>query len=104
MTNVLTFELQKTLEWRKRKLERHSADARLHSAVELLERLSSMPGKDDTVASEYEQLHEMEGLSPEALSNIHSEVLGDIGFRSHPNNVDEVIGIIVANAKSEASA
>jgi hypothetical protein len=88
MGNVLSYELDKTAEWRSRKAERHPEDVRNADAVERLKALSAM-GVTAELAGSYDMLSEE--VSPDRLGDVHSSVLGAIGFGFMPDSIDEVL-------------
>ncbi|MEC5292354.1 hypothetical protein VSX64_14835 [Aurantimonas sp. C2-6-R+9] len=88
MTNVLSFELEKTADWRDRKTKRHPEDVRNGSAAQKLRELASQKADND-LADRYQNF--LNDLQPDQVSEIHSEFLGAIGFRWNPSDVDEVL-------------
>ncbi|NRQ18750.1 hypothetical protein [Ensifer sesbaniae] len=101
MSNTLSFELKKTAEWRAEKAKRHQEDSRNQTAKILLTRLAEQVA-DEELSSRYDSLHEDEGVSSNRLGEIHSEVLGEIGFQWEPKHVNEVIERIVNRATGKA--
>lgn len=89
----LQFELERTAVWRAEKAKRHSDDQRNSAAVDLLTSLAAAEA-NPMLVERYERLSNK--ISSKRWSAVHSEALGDIGFRWHPKQIDEVYSRIVA--------
>ena len=94
MTNTLSFELNKTAEWRAGKLERHPEDARNQTARILLTRMAEQSANSE-LSRRYDELQDDGEISVARLSGAHSEILGEIGFQWEPKHVDEVLERII---------
>ncbi|MBX4992867.1 rubrerythrin [Rhizobium binae] len=101
MTNTLSFELNKTAEWRTRKLERHPEDSRNQTARILLAQLSEQDANVE-LARRYDAIQDDEEISAERLGEVHSEILAEIGFSWEPKHVDEVLERIINRATGKA--
>ncbi|SDN84007.1 hypothetical protein [Ensifer sp. YR511] len=101
MNSTLYFELKKTAEWRAEKAKRHPEDARNQTAKILLARLAEQE-PDAELSQRYDFLHEDENIDAERLSQAHSEILGEVGFRWEPKHVDEVLDRIINRATGKA--
>lgn len=97
MISNLTFELNKTAEWRARKLERHPDDSRNQTARVIIATLIKQDANVD-LARRYDEISEDEAVGIERLSQVHSDVLGDIGFAWEPKHIDEVLERIINRA------
>jgi hypothetical protein len=98
--NLLSFDLQRTADWRERLAKRRRNDWRLGLAAKRLRELAESAAEDAEAERRYDALREDEKISINALSEIHSEVLGDIGFRWDPPTVDDVFRRIVELASA----
>lgn len=101
MTNALTFELNKTAQWRARMAERHAEDWRNQDAVKRLNDLAEQkPVGELHVFSVLDDM-ETDVDSPyyDQLSDARSEVLRSIGFGFQPENVTEVAIAIVRSLR-----
>lgn len=101
MTNVLSFELNKTADWRMRKAERHFDDPRNEAAAQLLRKLATESTTDAAAASRYEGI--FEEIDHQKHSDIHSELLGGIGFRWMPDTVDDVLKALLVELEDAAA-
>lgn len=101
MSDMLSFELNKTAEWRARKQERHPEDSRNRAARILLARMAEQ-GANTDLSKQYDALYEDEEVGLERLSEAHSDILGDIGFRWEPKHVDEVLERIINRVTGNA--
>lgn len=99
MTNTLAFELNKTAEWRARKLERHPDDSRNQTARVIIGALSAQEANPELLAR-YDALHE--DVDPDRLGEAHSDILGEIGFAWEPKHIDEVLERIINRATGRA--
>jgi hypothetical protein len=105
MTNALTFELNKTAQWRARMAERHAEDWRNQDAVKRLNDLAEQkPVGELHVFSVLDDM-ETDVDSPyyDQLSDARSEVLRSIGFWFQPENVTEVAIAIVRSLRDYPS-
>jgi hypothetical protein len=91
-SNVLAFELNKTSLFRKRKAEKHEDDPRNQTARIILHKLSTQQA-NGTLASNYDLLSNE--IDATKWGDIHSSVLGDIGFGYQPAHIDEVLTRII---------
>ena len=94
MTNILSFELSNKAEWRDQKAEKHSEDARNAQASKLLRELAGQSA-DAHLTELFDMLGEGEAISLEKFNEVVSEELTEIGFRSQPQSVDEVLKSII---------
>lgn len=101
MTNVLSFEMNKTADWRMRKAERHFEDPRNEAAAQLLRKLAAEPTNDAAAANRYEGI--FEEIDQQKYSDIHSELLGGIGFRWIPATVDDVLKALLVELEDAAA-
>ncbi|MFB9792983.1 hypothetical protein [Shinella granuli] len=95
MTNELSFQLDKTAEWRARKAERHQEDPRNADAVARLKALSGQSGTSDAFAVIEDMETDVDNPHYDGLSEARSGVLASIGFSFLPETVDEVAVAIV---------
>ena len=105
MTNALTFELNKTAEWRAGRADRHAEDWRNQDAVKRLNELAEQkPVGELHVFSVLEDM-ETDVDSPyyDKLPDARSEVLRSIGFGFQPQTVTEVATAIVRNLRDYPS-
>lgn len=102
MANVLSFELNKTADWRVRKAERHFNDPRNEAAAQLLRKLAAESTTDSAAAERYESI--FEEIVPQKFSDIHSELLGGIGFRWIPSSADDVLKALLVELEEVAAA
>ncbi|WP_275782485.1 hypothetical protein [Pararhizobium gei] len=103
MANVLAFELNKKAEWRDQKAEKHSEDARNAQAAKLLRDLADQSADAD-LSARFEALSEAEAIGLEEFNEAVSDELTDIGFRSKPKNVDEVLRLIIQRIEPPKSS
>ena len=101
MTNVLSFELEKTASWRDRKAERHPEDWRNAVAAKRLRELADSQC-DASLSDRYDDL--TNEVAPHTQGEILSGRLGDIGFRWDPESVDDVLTAIVTDMDEARSA
>lgn len=94
MVNVLAFELNNKAEWRDEKAKKHPEDARNAQAAKLLRQLAGQSA-DAHLTELFDMLGEGEAISLEKFNEVVSEELTDIGFRSQPQSVDEVLKSII---------
>ncbi len=99
MTNTLAFELNKTAEWRARKLERHPDDSRNQTARVIIAALIAQEANPG-LSERYDALHE--DVDPDRLGAAHSDILAEIGFGWEPKHVDEVLERIINRATGMA--
>lgn len=102
MANVLTFQLNNKAEWRDQKAEKHSEDARNAQAVALLNELADQSA-DASLTARFEALCEDDSIGVEKFNEVVSEELTDIGFRSHPENIDDVLRSIIRQLEQKPS-
>ena len=104
MTNALTFELNKTAEWRARKSELHPEDTRNADAVSRLNALAEQDGKNDHIFSVLDDM-ESDVDSPhfDEYPDARNEVLRSIGFGFEPETVADVAIAIVRSIRDYPS-
>lgn len=102
MTNILSFEMEKTATWRSRKAERHPEDHRNLEAVKLLQKLSKSEVQDVDAARKLD-IAECDVDSPhyDDYPDVRNDVLKSIGFSFNPTSVDEVIRKILSDLDME---
>ncbi len=96
-TTDIAHDLDKTIIWRREKVERHPEDVRNQTAIEICERLKGQAASAAASArlAELEQqyLDLAAGFETydEDLPVNHDETYRSIGFSFHPKHVDELV-------------
>ena len=105
MTNILSFEMEKTATWRSKKAERHPEDYRNLEAVKLLQELSKSEAQDEEAARKRD-IAECDVESPHYADypEVRNDVLKSIGFGFNPTSVDQVIRKILSDLDIETEA
>ncbi len=117
MTNVLSFELTRTAEWRDAMATKYSYDTRNTHAAALLRQLAEQEGSSD-FGRRFEAAHEayenaydgLDSMGPDAIANDVARVselisceMRAIGFSWSPKHVDEVIERLAKQYESAAA-
>ena len=82
----ISFDMNQTAEWRRRKAEKFPSDYRNAAAADLLENLASMETSYSLEEAYISARNECIGAE-----DATSETLREIGFHSNPSSLDEVL-------------
>lgn len=100
MTNALTFDLNKTADWRARKSERYPDDGRNADAVIRLSALAAQAAKSDHVFGVINDMEtDVDGPHFEEYPEARNEVLRSIGFGFEPEAIEDVALAIVRSLR-----
>lgn len=97
MTNILTFNLPKTVEMRRTILQSNRFANAASYGVKVCERQAAANNNDHNAVSEYEQ---MQHNSPEKLRHATWGVMSSIGYEFHAATPDDVLRAIVERMRA----